>query len=323
VACYVESVRDFTNWIPIRVYAIDDGLHVQWFRIGDLGIDDTYFFDTIGRAAKRPFNLAFGRTTSIEEAGRLSALGGGLEPSGFVLHMSRCGSTLVSKSLALRADTLVISEAGPINDVLTMSAPGASSESRALWLRWIVELLSRARRPDQTRVIFKLDAWHARYLPVLQQAFPNVPWVFLHRDPLEVLVSHMHAPSYMMSAANAPSAIGMEVTDAIRYPRAEYCARVLSAIIDGIKQASPPSSRLVAYTELPEAIWGRIAEAFGIEFSESEIARVREGARYHAKRPQFVYEPDDAAKQAAATDEVKAAAASIESYRWVQSPIRQ
>lgn len=323
MACDVEPVSDFSNWIPIRVSMSDDGPRVHWFRLGDLELDDTYFSDTVARAAKRPLNLAFGRETSIAEAGAI-ANGASLTPSGFILHMSRCGSTLVSKSFALRADTLVIAEPGPVNDVLTMRDASISNETRALWLRWIVQLLMRARRSKQTYAVFKLDAWHARYLPVLTQAFPAVPWVFLHRDPLEVLVSHMGAASYMMSAANAPAAAGLEITDAIRYPRAEYCARVLAGIADAIEAANPSRSQLVDYYELPGAIWARIGPLFGIESSEREIARIRASAAFHAKRPQFTFEPDGEIKRAQATSDVRAAAAAIEpNYRWLRSPTQQ
>jgi hypothetical protein len=293
------------QWFPICVNMTAEGPRVHWYHRADTAFDDAYFADTVARAAKRPFNLVFGRSTTLDEAGEIAERSRTLPPAGFLLHMSRCGSTLVSKSFALRADTLVIAEPGPINDVLSMADPEASEETRIRRLRWIVALLARPQRPEQVRAFFKLDAWHARHLPLLMKAFPDVPWMFLHREPLEVLVSHMRAFSYMMSAANAPAAIGMPVTEAIRIPRVEYCARVLAEILDAVRQSCASTAQLIDYRELPDAVWGRMADVFGISFSDIDIARVRAGATYHAKQPRMPFTSDVAEKQACATDEVR------------------
>ncbi len=320
----MESVRAFEGWIPIRVYMRDGQAYVHWFYLADITLDDAYFFETIARAAKHPFNLVFARHTPIEFAGRIAEQRSGLEPSGFLLHMSRCGSTLVSRSFALRADTLVVAEAGPIDDVLTVEAPGITDDVRATWLRWIVDLLTRRREPEQTRAVIKLDAWHARFLRILQRAYPDVPWVFLHRNPLEVLVSHLRTPSYMMAFGKAPAASGMSVPDAARIGRADYCVRVLSAILDGVRASDSPPRCSVSYRELPDAIWERIGPAFGLTFSEREIARVRAGAAYHAKQPMVTFVPDSQEKSAAVTPELRAAAAALlERYRWYEGPAWQ
>jgi len=125
-----------------------------------------------------------------------------------------------------------------------------------------------------------------------------------------VLVSHMGAMSYMMSGANAPAAIGMSIIDAMRIPRAEYCARVLAEILESVREANTPKARSIDYRELPEAIWGRIADIFGVSFSETEIARVRASAAFHAKHPQAPFTPDSLEKQAQVTEEIRAAAAA-------------
>jgi hypothetical protein len=53
----------------------------------------------------------------------------------------------------------------------------------------MVAALGQARA-GETRLFLKLDCWHMRDLPLFRRAFPNTPWVFLYRDPVEVLVSH-------------------------------------------------------------------------------------------------------------------------------------
>ena len=175
--------------------------------------------------------------------------------------------------------------------------------------------------PDSGGSVFKLDAWHARYLPILSKAFPDVPWVFVHREPLEVLESHMRTFSYMMSAANAPAALGMPVTEVIHIPRPQHCARVLAEILSSVERSGIARSRLIDYRDLPDAVWGPIAAAFGTSFSDAEIARVRESSTYHAKRPRERFVPDSLAKREQATEEVLRAAARLEPrYRWLRAP---
>ena len=37
----------------------------------------------------------------------------------------------------------------------------------------------------------KFDSWNTLDLALIRRAFPDVPWIFLYRDPVEVIVSHM------------------------------------------------------------------------------------------------------------------------------------
>src|SRR5678816_558328 len=103
-----------------------------------------------------------------------------------IFHMSRCGSTLVAQMLAALERNIVISEARPIDQVLGAKV---DEERRIAWLRWIVNALAQRRRPAEEFFFIKLDAWHVLHLPLIQRAFPNTPWVFLYRDPIEVMVS--------------------------------------------------------------------------------------------------------------------------------------
>src|SRR5579875_3068811 len=103
------DVGDYDRWFPIRLYAAEEGLRVQWFRRDDgLRFEDRYFHDTVGRAAKRPFNLAFFRDTGVDVLYALAREAASLEPAGFIYHLSRCGSTLISNAFAARSDVLIL-----------------------------------------------------------------------------------------------------------------------------------------------------------------------------------------------------------------------
>src|SRR6185369_5327085 len=117
----------------------------------------------------------------------------GIAPQGFIFHMSRCGSTLVSRMLGSLPRSIVLSEAGPIDSVLRAGfrAPSLAEAEHVSWLRGMVSALGQRRAPDDNRLFIKFDSWSIVYLGLIERAFPEVPWLFVYRDPVEVMVSQM------------------------------------------------------------------------------------------------------------------------------------
>src|ERR1700692_3108813 len=75
----------------------------------------------------------------------------------------------------------------------------------------------------------KLDSWHALALPRFRRAFPNVTWLFLYRDPVEVMVSQIRQRGAQMVPEIVPP--GLYGIDAFDFADLEaYSARVLAKI---------------------------------------------------------------------------------------------
>src|SRR5688572_3417330 len=131
--------RDLANWAPIAINT-QKSLAVVWCRIGRTRFSAPFFEQTIDEALRRPFNVLFQQHTSIDELCSLVDEQPGLQPDGFIFHMSRCGSTLVSQMLAASPANLVISEAAPIDAVLRahLRDRSISDEQRIDWLRSII-----------------------------------------------------------------------------------------------------------------------------------------------------------------------------------------
>ena len=62
-------------------------------------------------------------------------------------------------------------------------------EQRIEWLRGVVSALGQPRLGTEKHLFIKFDAWKVLDLPLIRRAFPAVPWIFLYRDPVEVLTS--------------------------------------------------------------------------------------------------------------------------------------
>src|SRR5207249_1157357 len=115
----------------------------------------------------------------------------GIDPTAFIFHGSRCGSTLLAQMAEALPRTIVISEAPPVDQILRASAP---AERRLDWFRALLSVLGQPRRGDERHLFVKFDAWHVFDLPLVQQAFPGVPCVFLYREPSAVMASQMRMP---------------------------------------------------------------------------------------------------------------------------------
>jgi hypothetical protein len=271
------------GWVPIRVHEREAPV-VEWCWLDGLGFDEPFFVQTVERAFRTPFSLLFRRETSIEA---LEALAPGLEPSGFVFHGSRCGSTLVSRMLTSVARHLVLSEPLPVDQVIRSPAP---EPERVRRLRAIVAALGRPRRGGERAYVLKLDAWNACSLGLVRRAFPNVPWVFLFREPVEVLASHFRQRgAHMVPGALDPALFGLGYDEIAHMPPEDYCARVLAAIYRSALEHRDRQALFVDYRDLPGAVFDPILDAFGLECSEAELARMRALARLDAKNPQLPF----------------------------------
>ncbi len=303
---------------PIRVH-VDrpaGGLAVSWIDLRGLAFDRPFFQDTLDLALADP---ARRRTTTPlaalhGAAARRRAEAPRAQP-GFVFHMARCGSTLVSRSLAQAEAARVLGEPNPLTDLVEL-LPRLPAEARPALLRDLVDLLAPpAGRPF---VIKAMSALTCR-LPLFLETFPGLRWAFVYRDPVEVLVSLVQRPNFAVSLQAEPqraaALTGLPPEAVARYSRAEYaialtrqiCARVVEAARGpasgpGGGPGGPAGGQALAvdYVALPGAVTARLAPHFGIEFTAAERAALEALWQRDAKQPERAFVDDRAAKQAAA-----------------------
>ncbi len=300
------NAHDFEGWFPFRISLDERGeIAVDWFLLGEdrLG-DDRFFADTVARCARHPFNLVFRRRSGVAALLRAAELG--RDPNGLIFHLSRCGSTLAAQMFAALPHVFVLSEPGPFNDVVTLPASAVDDDTRVALLRAAARALGAHARERHERYVVKLDAWHARSIALFERAFPEAGWIYVYRDPLEVMVSHLATPSYMMSAANAHATLDLHVTEAMRIPNAVRCAEVLKRIGDAVLARAPRPQQLVAYDEIAQAIPERAASLFGVTIAPDDRDLMHAVRGYHAKQPGVPFTDDRAAKRDAAAPDLRA-----------------
>lgn len=292
------------GWVPIQIKLQQSRPVVEWCYVGARPLTEPFFDQSIQNLMSQPFNLLFRHRTPIEMLAERYEIKPGLQPTGFILHMSRCGSTLVSQMLAALPRTIVISEASPIDAVLRahFRIPGLTDDERVDWLRWMVSALGQQRRGDEKYFFIKLDCWNTIVLPLIHRAFPDVPWIFLYRNPVEVMVSQQRRRgAHMVPGVIEPSLFGMDDHAIFQMQPEEYSARALARVCEAALEYHE-GGMLVNYTQLPEAMWDLIPKFFGIDYSQSDIEILNRVSRLDAKNPSLHFTNDTDAKNRSATD---------------------
>ncbi len=307
------------RWTPIRVTADGEASTVDWCRTDGVAFDDPFLDQSIEGALRQPARLLFRRRTPLADLLQ-PAPEGALPIAGVVLHLSRCGSTLLTRLLGDLPEVLALSEPGILDTVLRLPAEqlGIVEADRPALVRGALAALARPDEGEQ-RCIVKLDAWAALQLPVLRQALPEVPWVFLCRDAVEVLVSHRgHRGYHVVPGTLDPALLGVDPWREAPGDLDAYGAAVLGRIAASVEAVGDDEGRgiVVDHTQLPAAV-ERVARHFGLAADDATRSRWAARAAVDAKNPVLEHVDDRATKQAAADDHLRAAAA-----RWVDGPVR-
>lgn len=130
----------------------------------------------------------------------VSPHGLGCSPSGLVFHSSRCGSTLLANLLASLPGSITYSESVPPALVLMSSKLGRADKVHAL--RVIVAAMGAPLIGEGSGIgmgsttgvhspamYFKLQSMLSLDIDIWREAFPSTPWLFVHREGVEILAS--------------------------------------------------------------------------------------------------------------------------------------
>jgi hypothetical protein len=311
----VSGLR-FDGWIPYRMFWQAAVPGVEWLYLGAKPFTDPFFEGTIYHEAQTPFNSLFRFRTPLALLADWHAASPGLRPAGFIFHLSRCGSTLVTRMFAALPENLVLSEPGVVDRVLRAheTAPGAPLEVRAAWLQWVLSALAQPRTGQERRLFVKLDPRNIADLPLLLHAFPQTPWIFVYRDPVEVLVSNLRAPArFLTPGILSPEFVQLDAAEIAAMAEDEYAARVIGIVArTAARHAAAAPALLIEYTQLPGAVLDTVAPHFGLQFTPAQAVQVEQAAHADAKHPARPFAPDGEAKRRQATPRLRELA-----ERWI------
>jgi hypothetical protein len=165
-------------------------------------------------------------------------------PSGFIFHESRVGSTLVANLLGSDPFNMVFSESAIPADLL-LRCNGCTHERHVEVFRSTILMIGRS--PVHKRLFFKFQSITSTKMKVVLEAFPDVPWAFLFRSPVQTMMSHLDPKKGGGSRApclRSRSRPSEKVKEAMRRggatssaPNAAWCAAHLNMLCEHAYEA--------------------------------------------------------------------------------------
>lgn len=311
------------SFTPVKVTWREGRPVVHGCDFGDLAFTDPFFSHTYHKLRQREPELDLVET-GIEALREGEA---GLPPSGFIFHMSRCGSTLVSRLLGSSPRILALGEPDALNGLLAFP-DGVGERTVEEAFRELVLALGRRRRTSEEAYVVKLSSFMIHCLPLIRRAFPETPWLFLHRDPGEVMVSVLQKPTGFLLVKARPERAARWLAAAPGEIAAmsdeEYVARFLGRLccraLEEAERADAGRHLLLDYRELPAAVWTDVARLFGIVLTPEDEARMADLSTIYSKDAsgRHRFEQDSAEKERDVTPRMRDAIG-----RWAAEPYRR
>jgi hypothetical protein len=252
-----------------------------------------------------------------------------MDLKGVAFHESRCGSTLVANLMQAMdpAAHRVYSESGPPIHALRL-ADKVGTKAAATVLQDVIYLMSRTADPLETTVFFKIQSIGSTYLPVFLEAFPDTPYIFVYRDPVQVMVSHF---SHGIHNANCvqgqrrPTHLVQEIVakrpqikvHAQDLDPEDFCAAHLAGITEtavaALTDGPNPNGQAVNYRDMPARLYDEVfPQDWGLDVTPEALERMKTVAGVYSKGRGAAagsFTGDNAEKEAEATDAMREAAA--------------
>jgi len=265
---------------------------VLWADLGDHPFREWQFLFTVRHLAEHgDINEVFHTDIAILSDDRV--VNGGLKPSGFIHHISRCGSTLTAKALARAPQHIVITQGGPLQRgfwaYLTddWRKPLEATPEALRMFRNLVQAMTRPRQAGQITAFVKSISWNVLYADFFAAAYPDVPALFLYREPVEVIASVMNETTAVLHAKGTREAAfltGKPVADTVAMSDVEYLAECYARYFETAASSHIPNLSWLNYVDLkPECFADIVARGLNFAPSVDVIDTMLAQFQFHSK----------------------------------------
>ncbi|HEX8185203.1 MAG TPA: hypothetical protein VF747_10640 [Blastocatellia bacterium] len=296
-----ETISELRGFLPFQLMRRSASATLAWCSFRGVPLQEPFFIHDVYRRAFLP-DPQFA-STSLELLLESEEVLRGLKPNGFIFHMSSCGSTLLANMFRALPRNLSLGEPNVLSHLLACDGNEGGPQAAALF-RNGVSALGQRRIGIEENYVIKFSSATTLFLPVIRKAFPDVPGVFLYRDPVEVLASNMKVPTqgWMFDAevTGLDHRVMTEANTAL-----ENCAAALQHSIEAFLNDSDGNYMIANYSQFSPRLLERIIEFFGIRVAASEVDRMFSVGKHHAHRPGVEFDPDINEKRNAASPKVR------------------
>ncbi len=289
-----NSNHPLSNWIPYKLIEKDNEVYFEWIYLDDIRYAEPFFEETISKCRKHSYNSKSFKVVTTEEnliewSNQLISV----EFKSLIFHVSRCGSTMLSQSLASSSGNVMISEAPIIDEILRCNH--FDVDKKSILLKSVLALLGQKRFPEQKNLIIKLDAWHIFNANYLRSIFPEIPFGLLYRNPDEVLKSHQKRTGMHMIPNVLSSAIfGITTKEITEISFQQYGALVLEKYFQGFLDFYQTDQNVIKlnYNEGMQSVIENFLSFINTDFPVVELDKMYERLKKHSKDESALFKGD-------------------------------
>jgi hypothetical protein len=312
-------IPNLKGWLPVDAVVVDGRPGLWWIEMSGVTLAEPFFQQTVERAKKE--NRAE-RFTEFDVLLQLEKQLESVRPTGFIFHSSRCGSTLVANACRAVSNSIVLSEANAIDKLIARFITDADNPVKeslySVFLRGVVHALAQRRTEDVRHLFIKFACCSFAQLERIKRIWPNVPWLFLYRDPVETIVSNMRdVPPWLID--NDRRVLSSLIGDDSEMSLEELCARTIGALYSTAYKLADANSMLLNYKQLSVPVIANVLNFFKVDLSTEELETIARTTKAYSKEASgtraFVADTDT--KQRLASDLVREM-----SERWADEPYR-
>lgn len=299
----IDPVALSGHWLPHRYQAKHRS--INWC-LPQGHATEPFHDQYIERCRRLLLNQLIAPRTPLQPLLNGAAITSDIQPAGFIFHLSRCGSTLVSGCLAELHNTHVLSESQLLTEILL---DDSLSETEKQHLLPQLIRLQTAIFPGRDKVIVKWNAWDIFFWPLIRKVYPQVPVIFLTRNPVEILASHQRSAGRHMSGDKSMARLNPAFLMADTEKNIlDMRINILSQLMSGMLAVNKGEVRVVDYTQLNAEKILEIAHFFGAAVTADEYKRIEQRMSVHSKDPHRSFTDDTRQKRqlfsAAETDKI-------------------
>ena len=275
------------KWTPLNFHWEDDEAVVEWCDFKDMAFTDPFFIDTFFRLQDKYID---NHTRKLAMDSLLdNSPSGTIDPSGFIFHISRCGSTLVSRTLGNLDHVLALGEPDPILGFLEHRHKLPPATQKRLFKK-LIHFLGNPRRTSERHFVIKFTSFNLFDIDFILSVFPDTPWTFVYRHPAEVISSVLEKPTGFFRMKQEPE-VATQFLDVpgetiANMSDQEYLGRFLAKMFDQISSQTLPHRKralFVNYNRLPVAIGHEIANHFSIPLNHEDNAKIHYFSQHYSK----------------------------------------
>jgi hypothetical protein len=318
------AFTDFHGWLPLDAVVQHGRPGLVWMNVREAHFTEPFFQQTVDRLrAQHPQPEE--RFSEFDTLVQLEQTFDSVAPTGFIFHSSRCGSTLLANACRAIDGAIVLSEPPAVDKLIArfitdVDEQGTKVTLYSVFLRAVVKALGQRRNGNERRLFVKFACCSVSQIERIQRLWPDVPWVFLYRDPVQTIVSNIQSvPPWLQDDDHRVlAAITNTLTEAVAaMSTEELCARAIGSFFSTVYRVANDRALLLNYDQLSLAEITNALRFFGVKAAAAEMETIARQSQTYSKSISgdraFVADAD--AKQRAASELVRAVA-----RRWAYEP---